>query len=132
MQVFSSYQSQVRLDQQSIGRGRREASRNTENSALSAAAIKEKLSESKVSYLSDDPAFKVDKSVQEFQDLTLYFMSRFAEMVDMFRSAMDFFRTTGSFAGFMDTAAANVSRQLSLRDMDVLSRELFDSGSFLD
>ena len=43
MQVFSSYQSQVRLDQQSIGRGRREASRNTENSTLSAAAIKEKL-----------------------------------------------------------------------------------------
>jgi len=105
MQVFSSYQSQVRLDQQSIGRGRREASRNTENSTLSAAAIKEKLSKSKVSYLGADPAFKVDKSVQEFQDLNLYFMSRFAEMG---------------------------SGQLSLRDMDVLSRELFDSGSFLD
>jgi len=50
------------------------------------------------------------------------------QMNDMFRHAMDFFRANGSFAGFMDTAAANRHGALSLRDVDIISRQLLDSS----
>lgn len=41
----------------------------------------------------------------------------------MFRAALAFFNATGSFAGFFDTAEANIPGMPSLRDVDLLSRQ---------
>ncbi|MCL2223845.1 MAG: hypothetical protein FWB96_02630 [Defluviitaleaceae bacterium] len=52
-----------------------------------------------------------------------------AHMGDMFRAALAFFNATGSFAGFFDTAEANQSGRLSMRDVDILSRQTFNNSS---
>ena len=44
-----------------------------------------------------------------------------AHLGDMFRSALEFFLATGSFAGFFDTTEANPSDLLSFRDVEALS-----------
>jgi len=46
-----------------------------------------------------------------------------AHINNMFRAALDFFNATGSFAGFFDTAEANVPGMPSMRDVDTLSSQ---------
>jgi hypothetical protein len=43
-----------------------------------------------------------------------------AHISNMFRAALDFFKATGSFVGFMDSAEANKPGMLSLRDTELL------------
>jgi len=47
----------------------------------------------------------------------------------MFRSALAFFNATGSFAGFFDTAEANQPGMLSMRDVEIISRQTFNNSS---
>jgi hypothetical protein len=51
-----------------------------------------------------------------------------AHINNMFRAALAFFNATGSFAGFFDTAEANVPGMLSMRDVDTLSSQDFNRG----
>jgi hypothetical protein len=50
-------------------------------------------------------------------------------MGGMFRAALDFFNATGSFVGFFDTAEANQSGMLSLRDVEIISQQTFNNAS---
>ncbi|MCL1884579.1 MAG: hypothetical protein FWF81_12620 [Defluviitaleaceae bacterium] len=51
-----------------------------------------------------------------------------AHINNMFRAALSFFNATGSFAGFFDTAEANVPGMLSMRDVDTLFSQDFNQG----
>ena len=222
MQVFLNSGINVQVDQQYIGRGRRNVTNNTVNELLSAGSIMEKLSHSKIPEMSNDPTFRFDESAfnlaksiytfnnnmldlfnqlgrsnhiggfegmfAKFEQLHHDISSRlegdelmkmlfalekafkaqgksisrriafeiqmsaekeyrsrsnepnesgdisnrfsnaggrlFHHINDMFRAALNFFKSTGSFSGFMATSAANVPGQVSFRDVDTLHREM--------
>lgn len=69
-----------------------------------------------------------DEEFEVHQRSVAIFEEAKQHMNEMFRSALNFFRANSSFAGFMDTSAANRPGMLSIQDIDIISKGLFDES----